>query len=302
MPADVSDPRGERLQKILAHAGIAARRKCEEYILAGRVKVNGQVVTTLGSRARPGIDLIEFDGQPVVPRQRRLVYYLLYKPVGYLSTVRDPQGRPTVLSLVESEERLYPAGRLDYDSEGLLLLTNDGELAYRLMHPRHHQKKEYIVAVEGQPSAEELARLAKGVHIQDETRRLFVRGQAEALPAPWRWRGEAAPAGCSWVRVVLEEGHKRQIRRMFEVLGHPVQRLIRVRLGTLELGDLAPGQGRWLNHKEARSLRRSVGLCPDPDEAAGNKSHQGEDSERDHHRHRRPGGVGQEHRRRPVGR
>ena len=138
---------GERLQKVLARAGVASRRQCEQFIVDGRVKVNGQVVTELGTRVRPGRDRIEFDGRPVDPDAPRLRYYMLYKPTGFLSTVKDPHGRRTVMELVPSDERLYPVGRLDYNSEGLMLLTNDGTLTHRLLHPRFEHEREYLVMV-----------------------------------------------------------------------------------------------------------------------------------------------------------
>jgi len=295
---DESVQSGERLQKYLARAGVASRRTCEQYIVAGRVRVNGRVVVELGTRIDPEGDLVEFDGQPVVPIDRDPVCYLLYKPRGYLSTVSDPHGRRTALSLVPSDERLYPVGRLDYDSEGLLLLTNDGDLAHRLMHPRFQHEKEYLVLVQGQMTPEDLERLGRGVHIEDEGQSLFVRAQVELAELGGRWRGEPSPPGTCWLRVGLQEGKKRQIRRMMEVLGHAVDRLIRVRVGTLELGSLRSGQGRWLTKQELRALRQEVGLEKRPTP----KSRIAKDSviEKDQHRHRRTGGVGQEHRRRPA--
>jgi pseudouridine synthase len=311
---------GERLQKVMAQAGLASRRKCEEYITAGRVKVNGKVVTELGTRVRPDIDLVEFDGQPVVAQKRTLLYFLLYKPVGYITTVSDPHGRPTALSLVPSEEeRLYPVGRLDFNSEGLLLFTNDGDLAYRLMHPRYQHEKEYYVLAQGQLTDEELARLRQGVHIGEE--RIYVRAEVRRMPPDWRWRSDPVPAGSHWLQVVLHEGQKRQIRYMLEAVNHPVERLIRVRMGDLTLGPLKPGQGRWLTRSEAFALRQAAGLVHSqaeptarrrrPHHVTANERHERREgvarnsrstlsSEKDHNRHRRPGSVGQEHRgRRP---
>ncbi len=249
---------GERLQKVLAHAGVASRRACEELIVAGRVKVNGKVITELGTRVRPDEDLIEVDGAPIIAHRPQLSYYLLYKPVGYLSTVSDPHGRPTALSLVPTEERLYPVGRLDLGSEGLLLFTNDGELAHRLMHPRFEHEKEYLVLVQGELADEELERLRQGVHLEDRV--TFVRAQVERLEPGYRWRREAVPQGCSWLRVTLREGRKRQIRLMLRALGYEVERLIRVRMGDLHLGTLQPSQGRWLSKREVLALRQSAGL------------------------------------------
>jgi pseudouridine synthase len=288
---------GERLQKYLARAGVASRRTCEEYIVAGRVRVNGRVVVELGTRIDAEGDLVEFDGRPVVPMDREPVVYLLYKPRGYLSTVSDPHGRRTVLSLVLSDERLYPVGRLDFDSEGLLLLTNDGDLAHRLMHPRFQHEKEYLVLVQGSLSSGEIEQLARGVHVEDEGKTLFVRAQVESAVLRGRWREESSPPGTSWLRIRLQEGKKRQIRRMLEVIGHRVERLIRVRVGSLDLGNLKPGQGRWLTKGEMRGLRQEVGLEKRPTQ----KSNTQKDAkvEEDQHRHRRTGSIRQEHRRRP---
>ncbi len=294
--ADRPAQEGERLQKVLAHAGVASRRKCEELIVAGRVKVNGRVITELGTRVRPDEDLIEVDGAPIIAHRPQLSYYLLYKPVGYLSTVSDPHGRPTALSLVPTQERLYPVGRLDKESEGLLLFTNDGELAHRLMHPRFEHEKEYLVLVRGELSDQELERLRQGVHLEDGV--TFVRAQVERLKPGFRWRREAVPPGCSWLRIVLREGRKRQIRLMLRALGYEVERLIRVRLGELRLGTLQPGQGRWLGKREIHALRQSAGLdLP----LKPSKQPKGETNvEGDHHRHRRAGRLGQEHRRRAA--
>lgn len=256
MSADRTAPLGERqerLQKVLAHAGIASRRRCEEYILQGRVEVNGRVVTALGTQVRPGVDRIKVDGALVTAPEEH-VYYLLYKPVGYLSTVRDPHGGRVALDLVPTRKRLYPVGRLDLRSEGLLLFTNDGALAHRMMHPRYQHEKEYLVLVQGWPSDQEIDRLRRGLHLVKGDRP--ARAHACRLQRGWRWRGEASPRNCHWIRVILREGRKRQIRRMLQALGHPVMRLIRVRVGDLVLGDLHPGQGRWLGVKEADALRR----------------------------------------------
>lgn len=249
---------GERLQKVMAYAGVASRRKCEALILAGRVQVNGQVVRGLGVRVRPEADRILVDGQPIVMPQVHQ-YYLLYKPVGYLSTVSDPHGR-AALELVPSKARLYPVGRLDLDSEGLLLFTDDGPLAQRLTHPRYEHEKEYLVLTEGALSAGDAARLREGLRPEGQEKAL--RAAVEILPPRWTWRGQAAPQGCGWVRVILREGHKRQIRLMLQALGYRVRQLIRVRMANLRLGDLAPSQGRWLSPAEVRELRRFAGLEP----------------------------------------
>jgi pseudouridine synthase len=236
----------ERLQKVLAHAGVASRRACEELILSGRVRVNGQAVTEMGTKVNPSTDVIEVDGRRLKTRVEP-VYVLLNKPAGYLSTVRDPDGRPTVLDLVPKGTRLYPVGRLDADSEGLLLLTNDGELANRLMHPRYEQEKEYSVLVAGQPPTETLDQLRRGVWLAEDQ----AIGHAEASVV-------AVTEAGTWMRVILREGRKRQIRRMLAALGHPVRRLIRVRMGSLELGTLEPGKWRPLAPREVRQLQRLV--------------------------------------------
>ncbi|MFH1084820.1 MAG: pseudouridine synthase [Chloroflexota bacterium] len=255
MPAE--PPAAERLQKVLAHAGVASRRACEEYIAAGRVRVNGQVVRELGTKVVAGVDRIELDGRPVeLARPRR--YYLLYKPVGYVTTASDPEGRPIVLDLLPTHERLYPVGRLDRESEGLLLCTNDGELTQRLTHPRYEHEREYLVLIRGELTADDVQRLADGMTLPDEARPLAA--AALAMGRGWRWRQEELPSGCRWVRMTLKEGHKRQIRRMIEALGREVVRLVRVRVGALRLGQLEPGQGRWLTPAEVEGLRQSAGL------------------------------------------
>ena len=236
----------ERLQKVLAHAGVCARRECEQWILEGRVAVNGTVVTQLGTKVGPD-DAITVDGR-LVQRHAPTVVFVLNKPRGYLSTVVDPHGRPTVLDLVATTQRVYPVGRLDYDSEGLLLLTNDGELTHRLLHPRYELEKEYRVLVTPEPTTEQLRRLREGV---------VVDGQ-RTLPA--RVEIERRDKGGAWLRFVLREGRKRQIRRMCAAVRLKVHRLIRVRIGPLRLGTLPPGRFRLLDPVEIAGLRRAVGL------------------------------------------
>lgn len=225
-----------KLQKYLAAAGIASRRKAEELIAAKKVTVNGSVAK-IGDRMTPGEDQVLLEGKPVKPEEPK--YYLLNKPFGYLSTAYDPEGRKTVLDLVPSSVRIYPVGRLDYDSEGLILLTNDGDLAYHYTHPKFEVEKTYHVLVNGQPSEADLNRLRKGVLLED---------------------GRTAPAkitilenadGRSWIEVVIHEGRKRQVRRMFEHIQSPVVRLIRVRMGDLELGNLKPGAWQEISASEA---------------------------------------------------
>ncbi|MBC7264644.1 MAG: rRNA pseudouridine synthase [Chloroflexi bacterium] len=232
----------KRLQVVLAEAGVASRRRSEALIRAGRVRVDGHVVTEMGVRVDPAIHRIEVDGQPLPPPQKK-VYLLVHKPRGYISTCFDPQGRPTVLDLVPSDlGRLYPVGRLDFESEGLLILTNDGEFALRLAHPRYHQEKEYRVLIAGHPNEETLRRLRQGVTLDD------------GLAMPTKVENIGREREGTWLSITLHEGRKRQVRRMCEAVGCAVRRLIRVRMGPLELGDLAPGQYRRLNAAEITTL------------------------------------------------
>ncbi len=236
----------ERLQKVLARAGLGSRRACEEIIRQGRVTVDGRVAY-LGQSVDPQREEIRVDGRPLhFPKNP--TYLLLYKPPGVVCTVRDTHGRPTVLDLVSATARLYPVGRLDLESEGLLLLTDDGELAYRLTHPRYGVEKEYHVLVKGRPSTKTLSRWRSGEVALEER------------PAPARVEMLRAEGENTWLRVILHEGRKRQIRLVAEALGHPVQRLIRVRLDGLRLGELSPGAWRALRPEEVARLRRAVGL------------------------------------------
>jgi len=244
----------ERLQKVLAHAGVASRRQCEELILQGRVRVNDQVVTELGTKVDPVRDTIEVDGQPIALEEK--VYILLHKPQGYLSDTLDFRGRPSALGLVPDGERLYPAGRLDARSEGLLLLTNDGELAHRLTHPRYEHEKEYLALVVGKPTEATLRRMLRGVERDGETLRADAVQRLERLGSEAQIHGWGkAPRGMAWLCILLHEGKKRHIRRMCAALGHPVRRLIRVRIGPLELGDLSVGEWRHLTEGEVRKLK-----------------------------------------------
>ena len=237
----------ERLQKVLARAGIASRRKCEEMIAAGRVRVNGQTVCEPGTQIDAESDGVEVDGQPIAISTPR-VYWLVNKPVGYLSAVSDPRGRPTVLDLVGSQERLYPVGRLDLDSEGLILLTNDGELAQRLTHPSFEHEKEYHVWVDGLPTQRSLQRLREGIELED------------GFTWPAQVHVLREEEGGTWLRFVIHEGRKRQLRRMCEAVGHTVRRLIRVRMGPLSLGDLPAGESRALTQAELGALKEAVTL------------------------------------------
>jgi 23S rRNA pseudouridine2605 synthase len=237
MPEDPS----ERLQKVLARAGVASRRKSEEIIQQGRVTVNARVVTQLGTKVNPAVDEIRVDGQTVRFAESQL-YIMVNKPRGFLSSMEDPRGRPALGELVSPPTRLYPVGRLDATSEGLILLTDDGELANLLTHPRFQHEKEYHALVNGRPSTSTLKAWRRGVMLDGKV---------------------TAPAGVDVVRnvkddtllrIVMREGRKRQIRRVAALLGHPVRELKRVRLGPLQLGTLGSGQWRYLTAKEIRSL------------------------------------------------
>jgi 23S rRNA pseudouridine2605 synthase len=242
----------ERLQKILAAAGIASRRKAEEIIAAGRVTLNGKIITEQGAKADPEIDTITVDGQPL-KRADTFVYYMLHKPKGYVTTVSDPEGRPTVMELLGTQsKRVYPVGRLDYASEGLLLMTNDGALAQKLTKAGSHIPKTYMVKISGKPNANAIERLRSGVNIElDDGRRV------KTSPAKIRLAEDATNP---WYEVILIEGRNRQIRRMFLEVGFLVEKIKRVQLGPLVL-DVAPGKFRSLNVREVAQLK---GLAPTP--------------------------------------
>jgi 23S rRNA pseudouridine2605 synthase len=234
-------PQAERLQKVLAARGWGSRRVCEDLIAAGRVTVNGEIAV-LGRRVDPDRDVVEVDGAPVGLRDD-LVYYLLNKPAGVVTTARDTHGRRTVVDLVPAAPRVFPVGRLDADTEGLLLLTNDGELANRIAHPRHGVDKEYLATVSGGPVAPGVVRrLREGIALDD---------------------GVTAPAKVSQpepglLRITIHEGRNRQVRRMCEAVGHPVTRLVRVRIGPLADRRLAPGAWRSLTAQEVIDLARAT--------------------------------------------
>ncbi|MCY4074115.1 MAG: pseudouridine synthase [Acidobacteria bacterium] len=254
---------GIRLQKILSAAGRASRRAAEALIEAGRVSVNGVTVTALGSRADPARDDIRLDGRRVgLPTSRR--YLVLNKPRGYVTTRRDPQHRKTVLDLIpDVADYVYPVGRLDYDSEGLLLLTNDGELAARLTHPRHGVPRVYEATVRGVPTEARLRRLAAGVPVDGR----------RAAPAGVRLLVNrfAKRTDESRLRIVLREGRNRQVRRMLEAIGHPVRRLRRVEMGPLRLGRLRPGAVRELAPAEVTALRQAAGKTAAPRRQRGGR-------------------------------
>lgn len=231
----------ERLQKVLAGAGIASRRKAEELIQQGRVTVNGQVITQLGTKVDPVHDDIRVDGQRLRTAAGH-TYILLNKPRGYLSSMEDPQGRKSLGDLVQLPVRLYPVGRLDVTSEGLILLTDDGELAHLLTHPRYQHTKEYRVLVQGHPSDKTLEAWRHGVVLEGNP---TAPAQVEVL---------RSHKDTTLLRIVLREGRKRQIRRVAALLGHPVLELKRVRMGPLQLGSLEPGKWRRLTPQEVQSL------------------------------------------------
>lgn len=238
----------ERLQKFMSRHGLASRRACEEIIASGKVKVNGKIVTTPGTLVDPANVRVEVDGRRLDATEQK-VYILLNKPRGYLSTVKDPKGRKIVTDLLKDvKERVYPVGRLDYDSEGLLLLTNDGELAYWLTHPGHSVPKTYKVRIKGIPTRKELETLAEGVMLED------------GVTAPAEISLIDEYEGNALLEVTILEGRNRQIRRMMETVGHAVVRLKRTRVGSLSLGDLKSGQYRHLKDDEVQALFKKFGM------------------------------------------
>jgi 23S rRNA pseudouridine2605 synthase len=233
-----------RLNAYLARAGVASRRGADELIQEGRVRVNGEpgeLNTVVGKR-----DVVEVDGERVAPQ--RLAYVLLNKPAGVVTTASDPHGRQTVVDLVPAEPRVVPVGRLDVDTTGALLLTNDGDLAHRLAHPRYGVPKVYEADVEGSPSPDELARLRAGIELED------------GLTAPARVRIVGSSTRSSRIELILHEGRRHQVKRMCEAVGHPVRQLHRIRYAELELGGLEPGHWRELEADEVSALRSGVGL------------------------------------------
>lgn len=253
-------PQQERLQKVIARLGIASRRHAEKLISKGLVKVNGRVVTQLGTKVSPQdkIEVLDPSKKKVVQRdsvgeQGKFVYYLLHKPVGVITSVYDPQGRKTVIDLIRQDvkQRVYPVGRLDYDTSGLLLLTNDGDLTYRLTHPRFEVKKIYKAWIKGRISAEAIKTLQEGVKLQDG-----VTAPAKIIKVQQANRGNSL----SVVEISIHEGKNRQVRRMFEAVGYPLVGLQRIAFGPLKLNNLKPGEFRPLKVQEVARLQKEVGL------------------------------------------
>jgi pseudouridine synthase len=244
----LSNRKKERLNKIISMAGIASRRRGDELISSGLVTVNGRVERGLGSKAVWGVDSITVDGK-AIPDLPKKIYLMLNKPFGYVTTLRDPEGRPTIRDLIKDvKARVYSVGRLDFNSHGLLILTNDGDLAYRLMHPRFHIPRTYKVTIEGPLSDASVEGLKKGISLDDGPTtpahvKVIERGQERTV-----------------IRITIFEGRSREIRRMFEAVGNKAVKLIRIGYGSLHLGDLKVGKYRYLKDPEVKALRTSVGL------------------------------------------
>ncbi|MBB6735816.1 pseudouridine synthase [Cohnella zeiphila] len=237
----------ERLQKILAAAGVASRRKCEELIVSGKVTVNGSVVTELGAKADPAVDAIAVNGKKIASETK--VYLIFNKPKGVITSLSDEKGRSIVADyLKDVKQRVYPVGRLDYDTEGLLLLTNDGDLAHKLTHPKHHVPKTYLATVERIPHGEALERLAKGIKLDD----------GMTAPADVEYHDVDPDQKQATITITIREGRNRQVRRMFEAIHHPVVRLKRVTFGGVHLGNLQRGKYRKLTKEELDTLRAAA--------------------------------------------
>jgi len=236
----------ERLNKVLARAGVASRRGADQLIEQGRVSVNGEIVSKLGTRIDPSKDAVKVDGVRIPPIPEHHSYLILNKPRGYVTTMSDPEGRPTVKDLLRNVKApVYPVGRLDFNSEGLLLLTDDGDLARDLMHPRNEVAKTYAVKVRGKPSKEALARLRKGIRLEGR----------RTMPAKLTM---SRPGSNSWLQVTVCEGRKHQVRNMLQAIGHPVLKLRRIRYAGLDLGDLPVGGLLPLSPSQVVRLRRAI--------------------------------------------
>ncbi|MEK6725101.1 MAG: pseudouridine synthase [Deltaproteobacteria bacterium] len=233
----------ERIQKIMAQGGIASRREAERLILDGRVTLNGKVVEELGTKADTEKDYIKVNGR-LITRPEPKTYIMLFKPRGYVTTSKDPEGRPTVMELLEKVKvRVFPVGRLDYDTEGLILCTNDGDLAHRLQHPSHEIPKTYLVKVDGVPTQDGIVKLRNGIKLKD------------GMTAPARVKIIKKAEANSWLEIIIHEGRNRQIKRMFEAIGHSVIKLKREGLAFLSLGDLKPAEYRHLTAEEIKKLK-----------------------------------------------
>lgn len=240
----------ERLQKILAQAGVASRRKCEELILSGKVQVNGETVTTLGTKADPAVDSITVNGRAIGKEKK--MYIVFNKPKGVITSASDPQGRKIVTDYLKGiTERLYPVGRLDYDTEGLLLLTNDGEFAHLLTHPKHHVSKTYHATVKGVPHGSDLDKLKKGIMLED----------GMTSPAEVEYQDIDPEGKFSTISITIHEGRNRQVRRMFDAISHPVTKLKRVSFGDLYLGNLKRGLYRHLTKEEIEGLYKQARIA-----------------------------------------
>ncbi len=235
-----------RLQKYMAHCGVASRRKCEDIIAGGWVSVNGNIVTDMGVKIDPREDIVKVNGK-LIELEYEKTYIALNKPIGYISSARDQFGRPTVIDLIDGEfGRLYPVGRLDYESEGLILLTNDGDLAYKLTHPKFDISKEYNVQVKGLPAVDDINKLRRGIFLEGRRTR----------PATIELIKQCE--NTSTFMVILKEGRNRQIRKMFDFIGHSVILLQRIRIANIALGHLQPGEWRHLTDEEISSLKNNI--------------------------------------------
>jgi 23S rRNA pseudouridine2605 synthase len=247
-----ADTQRVRLQKIIAGSGISSRRKAEDFIRHGLVTVNGETVMTLGTKVDPIHDHIKVNGRHLKSKLPDM-FVMLNKPVGYLSTLHDPDGRPTIKQLMPKPSlRLFPVGRLDFDSEGLLLLTNNGDIAQACLHPTYHVQKTYLVKVKGVLEDLHLQQLRRGVTLED----------GQTAPAKVKKAGKAQAN--SWIEISIHEGRKHQVKRMFDHIGHPVIRLKRIQFGPLNLGKLLPGKTRYLTDNEANDLRELLTLSGSP--------------------------------------
>ncbi|SCW27635.1 23S rRNA pseudouridine2605 synthase [Paenibacillus tianmuensis] len=237
----------DRLQKVLAEAGVASRRKCEELITAGRVEVNDKVVKTLGVKVDPSQDFIKVDGKPI--RRQSKVYVIFNKPKGVITSAQDPEGRKTVTEFFKNiKQRIYPIGRLDYDTEGLLLLTNDGEFAHLLTHPKHHVPRTYLATVKGVPHGSLLDKLKNGIELED----------GKTAPAEVEYQDVRPETNESVVKITIYEGRNRQVRRMFDAIHHPVIKLKRIQFGPLLLSGIPRGKFRHLTPQEVNELRQEA--------------------------------------------